>query len=99
MESSRKGISFDFHMTNTDIQLPIFHIQAPEISLWGTTVNDLDDSYKIDGFAKIERLTLAQYGSLKQPLELNIEGEGTVDEFAIDEMTVVTLGKEKLYRA
>jgi hypothetical protein len=95
LDASRNGTTIDIHSTNIDFQSPTFQIKAPEISLWGTTGCKGNEGYKLDGFAKLDRLMLSQYGSLKMPLEVNLEGEGTEEEFELDELTIMSSGAGK----
>lgn len=94
LELGRKGVTLDLHTTNINIQTPFFQIKAPEISLWGSTASEGGEGYKIDGFAKLDRLMLASYGSLKAPLEVNVEGVGTPDNLVLDELTITTNGRD-----
>jgi hypothetical protein len=94
LESESKGNTIDVHMANIDIQTPAFQLRAPEISLWGTTVHDASEGYKVDGYAKLDHLALEKYGTLKQAVEINLEGEGTPESYVLDELTITSLGKD-----
>lgn len=95
LDVSRKGTVLDVHTTNLDIKTPTFQIIAPEVSFRGSTGSEGEEGCKIDGFAKLNQLKLDKYGSLKVPLEVNLEGEGTPDYIVFDELRVQTLGKDK----
>ena len=95
LDLSRKGTVLDVHTTNIDIKTPTFQIIAPEVSFRGSTGSEGEEGCKIDGFAKLNQLKLGGYGSLKVPLEVNLEGEGTPDYIVFDELRVQTLGKDK----
>lgn len=88
LELGQKGGKIDVHTANIDIKMPSFQIKAPEISFWGTTANEEEEGYKVDGFAKFDHLMLASYGTLKMPLEVNFEGSGTQDNLVLDELTI-----------
>jgi len=94
LDISRKGTVLDVHTTNLDIKTPTFQIIAPEVSFRGSTGSEGEEGCKIDGFAKLNQLKLDGYGSLKAPLEVNLEGEGTPDYIVFDELRVQTLGKD-----
>ena len=94
LETGRSGTTLDVHSANVDIQASNFHIKAPEISLWGSSVNTEDEGYKIDGFAKLNHLMLKSFGALKTPLEINLSAGGMPDNLQIDEMTITGKGIE-----
>lgn len=91
LESDSEGLTLDIHMANVDIQMPRFQVQAPEISLWVSSATGESEGYKLDGFAQLNQVGL-DYGQLKTPLEINIEGVGTPDQMVLDEMTVMAQG-------
>jgi hypothetical protein len=95
VDSGKKGITLDLHMANIDLQTPTFQIKAPEISFWGTTAHEVDENYKFDGLAKIDQLMLQKFGTLKQPLEVNVEGDGSPDNMVLDELSIVTTSDGK----
>jgi len=94
LETGRNGTILDVHSANVDIQANTFHIKAPEISLWSRLGDTEDQEHKIDGFAKVDRLMLTSFGTLKTPLEISLSAGGTLDNLLLDELTVTGKGIE-----
>jgi len=94
LETGRSGITFDIHSNNVDIQAHNFHIKAPEASLSSSSVNREGESHKIDGFVKLDHLTIGSLGLLKMPLEINLSAEGTPDNLTLNELTITEKGSE-----
>jgi hypothetical protein len=94
LETGRSGATLDIHSVNVDIQASNFHIKAPEISLWGNSIDIDKEGCKIDGFARIEHLMLESFGALKVPLEINLSVGGTPNDLLIDELTITGKGIE-----
>lgn len=94
IETGRNGTTLDMHSANVDIQGSNFHIKAPEISFWSSSVNTEDEGHKIDGFARLDHLVLKSFGALKTPLEINLFAAGTSDNLTLDGLTISGKGIE-----
>jgi len=92
LETNRKGMTVDILADNVDFRSPYFQIKAPEISLWATTAMEDVEGCSVDGFVKLDHLLLASYGSLKSPLDMNIEATGTLDNLDLDEVRISERG-------
>lgn len=92
LELGGKEVKIDLHAANIEIKRPSFDVKASEISFWASTDNEDGEGYKVDGFAKLDHLMLAPYGTLKMPLEINLtlnrEGSGKQDQWVLDALTV-----------